>query len=76
MRASSVSGLVKTFCTAEDVENCMVLPHAAEVQKYLMELITNIVKAVLEQDTGNMLEYRHCQSHPKFAEDWNTSSAN
>ncbi len=57
-RASSVSGLVKTFCTASAVANCMVPPQVAAAQKYLIKLITDMSNAVLDQDTVDILEYR------------------
>ena len=41
-----------------------------------MELITNMANTVIDQDTGDMLEYCQLQSHPKISEAWNTSSAN
>ena len=31
---------------------------------------------VLDQDTGQVLEYRNLLKHPKYKEDWSTSVAN
>ena len=41
-----------------------------------MELITDMANAVLDQETGDMLEYRQLLKNPKFAPDWHISSAN
>ena len=36
----------------------------------------DLANAVLDMDTGELLEYRQLLKHPKFAKDWNISAAN
>ena len=38
--------------------------------------VIHMVNAVLDADTGEMLEYRKLIRHPKYKEDWSTSCAN
>lgn len=36
----------------------------------------NLANAVIDMETGKLLEYSQLLKHPKFAKDWNISAAN
>ena len=41
-----------------------------------MTELPELANAVLDVETGKMLEYRHLRQHPKYKDKWNTSAAN
>ena len=41
-------------------------PHARAKEKFPMEILREFSNAVLDEETGDMLEYRHLIKHPKF----------
>ncbi len=45
------------FFTVTAVENLLVLPQAAAAKIYPMDIIMDMANEVLDQDTGDMLEY-------------------
>ena len=58
------------------VAQICVSPQAAAAKKFPMQMITDMANAVLDQNSGEMLEYQQLIKHSKFGPDWNTSSAN
>ena len=45
-------------------------PRAAASRKYPIQMLCDLAGAVLDEDTGDLLEYRHLVKHPKYREDW------
>ena len=45
-------------------------PKAAVSRKYPVQLLCELAGAVLDQDTGDLLEYKHLLKHPKLKETW------
>ena len=50
-------------------------PKAAASKKYPMQLLCDLAGAVLDQDTGDLLEYKHLLKHPKLKETWGRGHA-
>ena len=50
-------------------------PKAAASRKYPSQLLCELAGAVLDQDTGDLLEYRHLLKHPKPKETWGRGHA-
>ena len=48
-------------------------PKQAASQKYLMELLCEMERAVVDAETGDLLEYRHLLCHPKYQKFWGKS---
>ena len=40
-----------------------------------MKLLRDLAGAVLDQDTGDLLEYKHLLKHPKLKETWGKGHA-
>jgi hypothetical protein len=47
-------------------------PQAAS-QTYPLQFLCDFANAVLDDETGNLLEYRHLLKHPKYKEVWSKS---
>ena len=53
-----------------------ISPKAAASRKHPMQLLCKLLAgAVLDQDTGDLLEYRHLLKHPKLKETWDGGHA-
>ena len=50
-------------------------PKAAAFRKYPVQLLCELAGAVLDQDTGDLLEYRHLLKHPKLKKLWGRGHA-
>jgi hypothetical protein len=42
----------------------------AASRRYPLQFLCNFANAVLDDETGNLLEYRHLLKHPKYKEVW------
>jgi hypothetical protein len=65
--------------TQEHMQNMMELPgtktapfnpQQAASQKYPLQFLCNFANAVLDDETGDLLEYRHLIKHPKYKATW------
>jgi hypothetical protein len=45
----------------------------AASRKYPLQFLCNLAYAVLDNETGNLLEYRHLMKHPKYKDVWTKS---
>jgi hypothetical protein len=45
----------------------------AALRKYPLQFLCNLAYAVLNNQTGNLLEYRHLMKHPKYKDVWTKS---
>jgi hypothetical protein len=60
---------------------CMEIPgykapftaQQAALRKYPLQFLCNLAHAVLDDETGNLLEYRHLIKHPKYKDVWTKS---
>ena len=60
----------------QTTKHATVNPKAAASRKYPIQLLCELVGAVLDQDTGGLvLEYRHLLKHPKLKEAWGRGHA-
>jgi hypothetical protein len=48
-------------------------PQQATSQTFPLQSLCNFAYAVLDDNTGNLLEYRHLIKHPKYKETWSNS---
>ena len=53
-----------------------ITPDQAAQRRYPAKLLQSLVMPVLDENSGQSLQYRHLRKHPKFAPIWNTSYAN
>jgi len=74
--ASSASTMARALCTAAVIANCGVEARQAASRQYPLQLFAEMANAVLDRDTGELLEYRQLLRSPKYQDDWNISSAN
>ncbi len=62
--------------TQEFMLQCMEIPgykapftaRQAALRKYPLQFLCNLAYAVLDNETGNLLKYRHLMKHPKLAQ--------
>ncbi len=54
-----IAGLTKPFSNQQ-----------AAARKYPLQFLCDFVSAVLDDKTGNLLEYRHLLKHPKYKDIW------
>ena len=45
-------------------------PAQAAAHKYPLQFLCNFAYAILDKDTGDLLEYRHLIKHPKYRKSW------
>ncbi len=45
----------------------------AATRRYPVAFIRDFASAVLDEETGNLLEYRHLLKHPKYKDIWSKS---
>ena len=64
--ASSVSAVAKAFCTAADVAGGAIAPQAAAARQFPLQVFAEMANAVLDKETGEMLEYRQLLKNPKY----------
>jgi len=48
-------------------------PKQAASQTFLLQFLCDLAYAVLDDDTGDLLEYRHLIKHPKYKDAWSNS---
>ena len=48
-------------------------PAQAALRKYPLQFLCDFAYAVLDDDTGDLLEYRHLIKHPKYKDTWSQS---
>ena len=53
-----------------------VTARQAASRKYPLEFLCEYANAVLDKETGELLEYRHLIKHPRLGPDWKHSSGN
>ena len=75
-KTSSMTSMAKAFCTAAAIANCCISPQKAAARQFPLQTFCAMANAVLDGDTGEMLEYRQLLRHPKLGPAWNTSGAN
>jgi hypothetical protein len=51
-------------------------PQQAASQTFPLQFLCDLAYAVLDDDTGNLLEYRHLIKHPKYTDTWSNSFRN
>ncbi len=68
--------MTRALCTAAVIANCGVETRQAASRQYPLQLFAEMANAVLDRDTGELLEYRQLLRSPKYQDDWNISSAN
>jgi hypothetical protein len=67
--------------TQEFMLHCMEIPgykapftaKQAASRKYPLQFLCDLAYAVLDDETGNLLEYRHLMKHPKYKDVWTKS---
>ncbi len=67
--------------TQDFMLQCMEIPgytapftaRQAASRKYPLQFLCNLAYAVLDDETGNLLEYRHLMKHPKYKNVWTKS---
>jgi hypothetical protein len=60
---------------------CMEIPgykapftaRQAALRNYPLQFLCDLAYAVLDNETGNLLEYRHLMKHPKYKDVWTKS---
>jgi hypothetical protein len=45
----------------------------AALQKFPLQFLCNFASAVVNNETGDLLEYRHLLKHPKYKDVWSKS---
>ncbi len=48
-------------------------PQQAASRKYPLQFLCDLAYAVLDDETGDLLEYRHLMKHPKYRDVWTKS---
>ena len=61
---------------AMDVAGVTVTARQAAGRQYPLDFLTSFAGAVLDSDTGDLLEYRHLIKNPKYKEPWHYSMGN
>jgi hypothetical protein len=51
-------------------------PKQAASQTFPLQILCDLAYAVLDDDTGDLLEYRHLIKHPKYKDTWSNSFGN
>ena len=74
--ATSFSNMARAMCTVAAFAGCCVSPQQVSARQYPLRMFAEMANAVLDSETGEMLEYRGLLKSPKYREDWNISSAN
>ena len=68
--------MAHAICTTVVVANWCVAPQKAAARAFPAQIFHHMANAVLDQETGEMLEYRQLLKHNKLKETWNYSAAN
>ena len=74
-RASRSEELANLVFALDSMVDCYVNVRPPPKQAKL-EVHTDVANAVLDHETGKMMNYRDLLRHPKYREDWSKSSAN
>ena len=75
-QSSSASNMARALCAAAVVTGGTLAPQVVAARQYPMQVIAEMANAVLDKETGDMLEYRQLLKNPKYRPDWTVSSAN
>ncbi len=75
-QSSSASNIARALCAAAVVTGGTLAPQVVAARQYPMQVIAEMANAVLDKETGDMLEYRQLLKNPKYRPDWSLSSAN
>ncbi len=51
-------------------------PQQAASRTFPLQFLCDLAYAVLDNDTGNLLEYRHLKKHPKYKDTWSNLFVN
>ena len=54
----------------------VVTPAQAAQQRYPAKFLQSLARPILDEPSGQLLQYRQLRKHPKFVHIWNTSYAN
>ena len=54
----------------------VITPAQSDKQQYLYQFLQSLAMPVLDESSGQSLQYRQKHNHPKFAHIWNTSCSN
>ena len=66
----------ETLLAAVEVNNIKFNPVSLSGRKYPLSFLCQFANAVLNHDTGEMMEYRHLIKKPHLQKTWSTSFAN
>ena len=58
------------FCCQMSQTSYQIDPKKSASRKYPLQLFCELTRAVLDEDTGDLLEYRHLVKHPKHKKVW------
>ncbi|MDH5650207.1 MAG: hypothetical protein OEY67_11205, partial [Gammaproteobacteria bacterium] len=72
-RATRSEDLANLLFAIDSMADCYVKVPPEQAK---LEVHTDVANAVLDEETGKMLNYRDLLRHPKYKEDWSKSSAN
>ena len=61
---------------AAEISGSCPTPKQAASRRYPLQFLVDLAGAVLDPETGEMLEYRHLIQRPKYKKDWQYSSRN
>ena len=77
-RAKQLSRSITQDCILSTVEisTAKISASAASQRKYPKQILNEIASAVLDVETGEMMEYRHLMQNPKYRKDWGYSFGN
>ena len=62
--------------SALEVSNQRLNPARIATRKYPLQVLCEIAGAVLDEETGDLLEYRQLLKHPKYRKQWSRSFGN
>ena len=74
-RVTRASRRAHLLAAVEMSESCPTARQTASRQ-YPLKFLTDFAGAVLDEETGELLEYRHLIKNPKYAKDWKYSFGN
>ena len=72
------SGTQEVLMTVMDISGVgyMLTPKSTASRKFPKKFFSKMATAVLDGDTGELLEYRHLMKNPKYKEIWGNSFGN
>ena len=74
--ATNLRATARALCTAALLANCCVSARQLAGRKFPSQCIEAMANAVLDKETGKMMEYRQLLRKPETKKAWSHSSAN